>query len=500
MKLPRSFYSWTTIIGASIAGISLLTILFLLLISILFDFGADYSGLFIYIIMPVFLVIGLIMMPVGIIAKRRKERREKVIRHVKFPIVDFNVREQRTAFYVFVLGSIIFLILTAVGSYEAFHYTESVEFCGKLCHKVMEPEFVAYQHSSHARVACVECHVGTGANWYVKSKMSGLYQVYAVLTKKYPQPISTPIKNLRPARETCEECHWPQQFYSRKLVVERHYLADEKNTEWDISLQMKTGPMLSAHGLQEGIHWHINPDVKVEYIASDERRETIPWVRLTNNNTGEVMIFQDENNSITEEMLDTFEIRLMDCMDCHTRPSHDYKNPIKFINDAISAGSIPKEVPEIKLLAMDLLNNNEFPDTDSALQFIEKEVMSYYENGYEEFFAENRALIEKAVTGIQEGFKKNIFPFMKVDWKIYPNHIGHMEFNGCFRCHNDQYSDGAGRVISKDCDLCHSIVAQGTMDTLQVANIYESLEFVHPNDPDQAWKEMLCVDCHGSLY
>ena len=500
MKLPRSFYSWTTFIGGAIAGISLLVIIFLVILSLLFDFGDEYSGLIMWIIMPVFLVIGLIMIPIGIITKRRRERREKVVRHVKFPIFDFNVKEQRTAFFIFGIGTIIFLMLTAVGSYEAFHYTESVEFCGTLCHKVMEPEYVAYQNSAHARVACVECHVGTGANWYVRSKLSGLYQVYAVLTNNYPQPIETPIENLRPARETCEECHWPEQFYARQLVVERHYLADQDNTEWDISLQMKTGPMLSALGLQEGIHWHINPDVKVEYIATDDKRLNIPWVRLTDNATGEMVVFQDEYDPIAPEMLDSMEVRLMDCMDCHTRPSHDYKNPIKFVNDAISAGSIPRDLPDIKMLAMGILNNHEFSTKDSALMYIESEVLSYYESSYEEIFRDNRPMIEQAIAGIQDGFQKNIFPYMKVSWKEYPNHIGHMEFNGCFRCHNDRHNDGNGRVISKDCNLCHSIVAQGTPDTLQITDVYGALEFVAPNDPDGAWKEFLCNDCHSALY
>src|SRR5512147_2459048 len=105
----------------------------------------------------------------------------------------------------------------------------------------MNPEFTAYRLSPHARVACVDCHVGTGATWYVRSKLSGLRQVYAVLTNSYDRPIPTPITDLRPARETCEECHWPEKFYARQLRNTKHYLTDSANTEWNISLQMKIG-------------------------------------------------------------------------------------------------------------------------------------------------------------------------------------------------------------------------------------------------------------------
>ena len=189
----------------------------------------------------------------------------------------------------------------------------------------------------------------------------------------------------------------------------------------------------------------------------------------------------------------------MDCMDCHNRPSHDYQTPFKFINNAITAGNIPKDLPEIKLLAMGILAE-EFPTEDSAMQYIESEINDYYSTNYEDIYNENYELVAQAITGIQEEFKMNIFPEMKVSWKVYYNNIGHLEFIGCFRCHNDRHSTNEGRIISMDCNLCHSIVAQGVPDTIQIGSIYDELEFVHPNDPDQDWKEYLCVECHMDLY
>jgi hypothetical protein len=499
MKLPQSFYNWTSFIGATIATVSLFMIGFLFAISMFFAQGSSYLGLFLWIVLPTFLVIGLIIIPVGMIIQRSKDRKKKIVYEKTWPKIDLNDPRTRNAAVIFGVGSIFFLLLSAVGSYEAFHYTESVKFCGTLCHTVMKPEYVAYQNSSHARVACVECHVGSGADWYVRSKMSGLYQVYAVTMGVYPKPIPTPIRNLRPARETCEECHWPQKFYARQMVVEKHYLPDQNNTEWDIHLQMKTGPAYSALGLQEGIHWHINPDVKIEYVATEELRQNIPWVKYTNKKTGEVHIYQDEENKISQQKLDSLEIRVMDCMDCHNRPSHDYHTPAKFINNAITAGSIPKELPDIKSLAMTVLSKK-FSTTDSTMNYIQSEIYNYYSTNYEDIFNNKKELIDKAIAGIQSEFNKNVFPEMNVRWNAYQNNIGHLEFVGCFRCHNDRHQDDNGRVISRDCNLCHAIVAQGVPDTLQVTSVNGSLEFVHPDDPDKVWQTELCSECHIDLY
>ena len=291
MKLPESYYNKTSFFGTLIAGFSLSLIAFLFLINAISEDTSPYLGLFIYLIMPGFLILGLLMIPLGMWNKVRREKMNKKV-DLTWKVIDLNVPRTRNAMIIFVIGTFILLLISAFGSYKAFHFTESVEFCGTLCHRVMEPEYTAYLNSPHARVACVECHVGEGANWYVKSKLSGLHQVYYAALKKYPRPIATPIENLRPARETCEKCHWPNKFYSNRMVNEISYLADSANTEWNITLKMKTGPSHSSQGLQEGIHWHINPDIKIEYLSEDPNRESIPWVRLINLINGDTTVFQ----------------------------------------------------------------------------------------------------------------------------------------------------------------------------------------------------------------
>ncbi len=499
IKTPKHYYSWMTLIGAVIAIISLFLIIFLFLISLFLGEGSQYSGLVIFIVLPTFFVIGLAMIPLGMVLTKRRERRESITREHKFPIVNLNDPRQRWIIIFVTISTSIFLILSVLGGYEAFHYTESNEFCGTLCHQVMNPEYTTYHQSSHARVRCVECHVGSGVDYYLKSKMTGLYQVYSVLFSKFPQPIPTPLHNLRPAKETCEQCHWPEKFYDRKYAVHKHYLADEENTEWDIHLLMKTNNEHRALGLQEGIHWHINPDVKIEYAAASVKRDSILWVKYTNLKSGEETIFRDDSNRVSQAQLDTLPFRKMDCLDCHNRPSHNYKPPRLFFDDAITNGVIPKDLPDIKIAAMDILKND-FPSLDSAYTAIDLGINEYYEFMYEEIYDTNRAVVEGAIASIKNLYAENIFPEMKAKWTAYPNHLGHLESNGCYRCHNDRFKSQQGDVISRDCTLCHLIKAQGTPGNMQYADGKHSLDFVHPINIKGKWQTLFCAECHKDLY
>lgn len=499
MRLPNSIRNWLSMLGAGIAVMNLFIILFLLAVSFFFDSGSSYLGLFIYIILPVFLIGGLFMIPLGMLIHRRKLKRKLEAGETShWPVIDFNDQGVRNAGLIFAVGTVVIVILSSIGSYEAFHYTESVEFCGKLCHEVMEPEYIAYHESSHERVKCVECHVGAGTSWYVKSKLSGLYQVYSVLAKKYPKPIPTPVQDLRPAQQTCEQCHWPQKFYDRKLRNKKSYLADETTSEWNIRMQMKTSAEISAKGISEGIHWHINPDVRIEYLSS-LNRANIPWVKYTNLKTGEERIYREPDSAAEPGLSDTLEVRQMDCLDCHNRPSHDYQSPANFIDHALASGSISRELPDVKVVAMDIFNQD-YPTRDSAMNAIKIQVNEYYELMYPELLESKKESISKAIVAMQNAYNKNIFPSMAVSWKAYPNHLGHLETNGCYRCHNDKHATEDGRTISRDCNLCHNIEAQGAEGELEYANAMMPLDFKHPVDINEQWKTQLCAECHVNLY
>ncbi|MEJ2033931.1 MAG: NapC/NirT family cytochrome c [Deltaproteobacteria bacterium] len=499
IKLPHSSQNWLSLTGAMIALITFFMIVFLSVVAIFLEPKEIYLGLVTFILLPAVMIAGLVLIPIGMYLKSREEKKRGLAEIPVWPSIDLNDPRHRHGFFIFTIGTTIFLFMSAIGSYEAFHYTESVAFCGKLCHRVMNPQYTAYRHSPHARVLCVSCHVGPGASWYVRSKLSGLYQVYATLADIYPRPIPTPIKNLRPARQTCEQCHWPEKFYTYSLEFKKLYLADKDNTEWNLRLIMKIGPQHQAQRLKQGIHWHINPEVTIEYIATDEKREVIPWVRYTNKQTGAVTVYQDQNNPLTKQQINTLEIRTMDCIDCHNEPSHRYRSPSNFINIAMSGGEIPTDLPDMKSIALQVCARK-YTSKESALQEIEKQVNQYYQKNYPQIYSKRKKDIEKAVSGIQDQFSMNIFPYMKVRWSAYTDNIGHLIYNGCFRCHNNTHKSDKGVTIRRDCNLCHLINAQGKPGNMQVApSVNESLEFKHPVDIGGAWKEVNCDECHSGL-
>jgi hypothetical protein len=499
MKLPPSSKNWLTIIGSIIAGINLVLIIILFIISTIFNKNNTYLGLFIYIILPGFLILGLLLVPVGMVRERKRIRKSGVKEEPRFPRMDLNDTRHRNAFVIFTITTIIVLFLSTLGSFQAFHMTESVEFCGTLCHQVMEPEYTAYQDSPHANVACVECHVGSGASWYVKSKLSGMHQVFAVMANSYPRPIETPLHDLRPARETCEKCHWPQKFYARTLATNKYFLADSLNTEWDIMLQMKTGPEYTGLGFREGIHWHINPAVNIEYISDNDKRENITYVRYTNKSTGVVKIYRNDSNPISDSLLAESTPRTMDCIDCHNRPSHNYSSPTVYFDKAMLTGDISKKIPFFKKAAMGILRDT-FNDKDTALMKIKESITGFYTAGFPDYYSKNKNLIDSSVAVVQKAYSENTFPKMKVAYDHYPEHIGHLESDGCFRCHNDAFKSADGSRISRDCNLCHTIVGQGRPGAIEYTTIRENLEFKHPVNIGTAWKEANCSECHKYLY
>ena len=499
MKFPPSSKNWLSIIGSIIAIINFILIILLFVISTLFDKASTYLGLFIYIILPGFLVFGLILIPVGMYFRRVSIRKNISPEAARLPVVDLNNPKQKNTFIMFSIGTIVFLFLTTYGSFEAFHLTESVPFCGTLCHRVMEPEYTAYQNSPHANVTCVDCHVGSGASWYVKSKLSGMHQVYAVLTKTFPTPIGTPLHDLRPARETCERCHWPEKFYARTLQSNKYFLADSLNSEWDIMLQMKTGPEFSGLGFREGIHWHINPSVNIEYISDNDQRENITYVKYTDKVTGKVHIYRNPDNPVSDSVISAQATRTMDCIDCHNRPTHNFNSPPVYIDNALLTGDVSKNIPFIKKVAMGILRET-FKDKDSALIVIHDSVLKFYQTGYGDFLQNNNKLVDNSISSIQKAFSQNTFPAMKVTYDVYPEHIGHLESEGCFRCHNDAFKTEDGRTITRDCNLCHTIVGQGKPGSMMLTTVRDTLEFNHPVDIGTAWKEANCSECHRYLF
>ncbi len=491
-KLPSSFYNIISIVGVAIAGLSFVAIIFLFLVEVFTQTSTPYLGIINYLIFPAILIVGLLLVPIGM--WREHHRRAKFHSLPSLPRVDLNIPHHRRMFVLSVAVLSLFLLLTGVGSYQAYEFTESTTFCGKTCHTVMEPEYTAYQGSPHARVTCAGCHVGPGAGWYVQSKLSGLYQVYSVTFNKYPRPIPTPITNLRPARETCEQCHWPQAFFGNKQDTRVHFMKDEQNTRWTYNLLIKIGGGSPELGHTSGIHWHMNIANKIEYLPADESREVIPWVRSTNAK-GEVTVYTSDPSLADGAAIDQSKLRVMDCIDCHNRPTHIFKSPNIALNDALNHGLIDVELPSIKATAVEALTP-EYSTKVAALAAIDSTLRNFYATNFPEIAAQKSAQIGAAVKQVQDIYQKNNFPKMNASWRNYPDHIGHYLSAGCYRCHDGKHQSSDGKVITRDCNACHAIIEQGDGKTVQESNL-AGLEFNHPVDIGEAWKESSCHECHG---
>ncbi len=497
-KLPRLAYNWTSAAGALIALVAGSVIIFLLGVNLIIGITNPYLGIVLYLLLPVFLVIGLILIPLGMYIKWRAWQRTGEIPAFKWPSIDLNIRRHRNAALIFILGSLLFVLVSSVGIYQAYHFTDSVAFCGTVCHKVMKPEYTAYRKSPHARVACVSCHIGPGAGWYAKSKITGLYQVYAVAADVYPRPIPTPIKDLRPARETCEECHWPSYFFGARQRQFSHYRYDEANTRWTINMLVKVGGSIPGAARASGIHWHTDKDIRIEYMPRDKKRQDIPWVRVTERLTGKSTVYQDITNPLPGTAPGGAAIRTMDCMDCHNRPSHDFHSPDYAVDNAISTGQIDRSIPEIKLTAVDAMAK-EYKSEQEAESGITNSITGFYRNKYPEQYLKNVQEINNAVLATRSAYNTNVFPFMKARWAEYPNNIGHFIFRGCMRCHDGNHKSSAGEAIPNDCRTCHIILAQGNGKQPEQLDLRTGLDFRHPVDIGDAWKGGVCYECHTGV-
>ncbi len=490
---PESFYNFVTLVGAVIAVVSFGLILFLVLLEAVAEQPKPYMGIIAFVILPVFLLLGLVLIAIGIIREHRRARKGKPS-NLHLPQVDLNNPRHRTAFVVFSVGTIVLLGFSAFSSFKAYEYTDSDQFCGEICHKVMEPEYTAYQYSPHARVGCVKCHIGPGAGWFVRSKLSGTYQVYAVIFNKYPRPIPTPIENLRPAQETCEQCHWPKHFFSEKLHQNTYFLSDEQNTRWTLDLLIKIGGGNIEAGPTSGIHWHMNIANELTYVHTDSQRQVIPWIR-SRTAGGKETIYRSTENPISDEDLKKYTTRRMDFIDCHNRPTHIYHPPARSVNHIMSLGWIDPDLPSVKSIAVKALENP-YTSKQVGLDSIKLVMEEYYRVNHPAVSIKKKAEIERAVVEVQKIFSRNYFPEMKVNWKMFADNIGHLFYPGCFRCHDGKHVNDDGKVLSRDCNVCHTILAQQfEKDRLRLS--LGGVDYRHPVDIGDAWKEMNCSDCHN---
>jgi len=415
-----------------------------------------YAGIILFLVLPALFVLGLLLMPLGALLRRRQLRAQGALPGA-YPKLDFHDPGLRRG-AAFVAGATVLNVaILSTASYKGVEHMDSVQFCGQTCHTVMTPEYTAYVNSPHSRVSCVACHIGPGADWFVRSKLSGTRQVFAVALGTYSRPIPSPVEHLRPARETCEQCHWPQKFHGDKFLVRTRFAEDEQNTRLTTVLVLKIGGR-TFQGLT-GIHGrHLDDVERISYLASDEQRQVISKVTYLDDD-GKTIEYVSTEVEATPAQPAKGETRKMDCVDCHNRPTHAFELPERALDRLMAEGSISPELPFVKKTAVQLLKA-EYSDRDSAAARIVSGLKSFYEERYPDVYREQRAQVEAAASQLRSIYERNVFPEMNVAWGTHPNNIGHEDFPGCFRCHDDSHKSSDGRTITQDCEACHQILAQ----------------------------------------
>ncbi|MBI4912366.1 MAG: NapC/NirT family cytochrome c [Acidobacteria bacterium] len=420
-----------------------------------------YVGILLFLLLPGLFVIGLMLIPLGMWLRRRRLAKEGALPTV-YPQIDLGTPSVRNAILLVILATGANIVLMGNASIKGVEYMDSNQFCGLTCHTVMAPEYTAFLNSPHSRVGCAQCHIGPGAGWFVKSKLSGTRQLFAVAFKTFSRPIPSPVDHLRPARETCEQCHWPQKFHGDKLLVRTKFGEDEANTPSTTVLLLKIGG--TTWQGKAGIHGrHLDNEERIHYISVDGRRQEIPKVTYRDDSGKLVEYVSDDLKKVPADKLAKAESRAMDCVDCHNRPTHAFELPDRAVDKAMMEGRVSRDLPFVKKTAVALLKK-EYPSREAAAAQISAGIADFYKTTYPEVFKQKQALVEAAAVAVKEIYLRNIFPEMKINWGTHPNQIGHEESAGCFRCHDGSHKAADGRVIEADCTTCHTILAQDEKD------------------------------------
>ncbi|MBU0484290.1 MAG: NapC/NirT family cytochrome c [Proteobacteria bacterium] len=446
---------WRSPLG--LMGVTITTVsITLMLIGLVFDMlgliDNPYANIFTYMVLPGGMITGLLIIPIAAYLRRRQWFKHGISRdHLQINLSDHRHRK-------FVIGfialTVINIAILGIIGYEGYHFTDSPFFCGQVCHQVMEPEYTVYQRSAHAKVACVECHIGPGAQWFVRAKISGLRQVLAVMTGDFSRPIPAPVEHLRPARDTCQHCHWPDKFHGKKVKTFKHFSNSNQKEPEITEIALHIGGRNPETDAFEGIHWHVSKDVEVSYLPANETRTKIARVKVKRpDGTRDEFVKADVEmeEGVTENW------RVMDCIDCHNRPTHVYDMPEKLIDFGLLSKRINGDIPGIREDSLKVINA-EYASQDEAEEKMGPALMELQykrDKGVAEKYRED---INKTGLYLIESYLGNVWPKMNVLWGTYKGHLGHQQADdgyGCFRCHDDEHENNSGKSIQQECNLCH---------------------------------------------
>lgn len=413
----------------------------LLVLEVFGYFTNPYVGLLVFVSVPLAFVAGLLLIPIGVWWNARRRRAGKP--EAEWPVIDLRQPRQRQIVLGILALTFVNVLIVSAAGFGAVHYMERTEFCGQVCHTTMEPEFVAHQAWPHSQVSCVSCHVGSGAGSFVEAKLAGTRQLYHLATNQVPKPVPTPVRALGRTEETCGSCHRMESQIGDRQKSIREYANDEGNSETVTTLTLHVGGAAD----RAGIHRHVALDI--EYVATSASRDSIPYVRVRGADGTREYIAE----GVTETQIATGVRRRMDCTDCHNRPAHTMSfTPERAIDAAIASGRIPAKLPFVRREAVAAVTA-EYTDRDRALAAIAKRLTEFYAGRA----GTDAMLLRQAIASTQDVWSRNVFPPMRVKFGTYPNHLGHVDTPGCFRCHDDSHKTADGAVIRQECELCHTI-------------------------------------------
>lgn len=345
----------------------------------------------------------------------------------------------------------IAVALATAGGIAAWEYSNSNAFCTNMCHAVHPEEPVAHAASFHARVQCVECHMGRVSTLELMLiKPTHINELWGMIAG-YERP--THSKTLRPARDSCEACHWPSVRHADTVRTKVRYDTDAKSRETRTRLVMHTGTGEVRESGSKGIHWHIAQELT--YVATDESKQKIPWVQAKDAQ-GKVTTWYDPTSGVTPQQIEKLEKRRMDCIDCHNTTGHPFPNPANLVDEAIQDGRISRSLPAVKARALAVVEkagtltgtkDERAAKIDQAVAATAPKDAKPAAAKDEKAFAEEmkRILLLTSFSG------KNL------TWRTFPDNIGHNDFPGCFRCHDGKHLDSQGQAIRLQCTLCHAL-------------------------------------------
>ncbi len=448
---PLVFFAQNPIslIGVGLTTASALTLIGFWVIAVFGHGGSanPYVGIIFDLCLPALFVLGLLLIPIGIWWRRRRLKATGQLPST-YPQVDFANPVIRRSLNFVVLTTFINFVIVGTASFRGVAQMDKPSFCGQSCH-VMAPEWSAYHVSSHAHVACTECHIASGMSGYVSAKLNGARQLVHVALGDYPRPIMAEGK-VPPANTTCLHCHSPNKYIGNKLLVKTSYADDEQNSMTRTLVLLHMGGR-DQFGKLSGIHGaHLG---HIEYIATDTTHQTIPWVSKINaDGSTTEFVSSDAKEPIAGEK------RVMDCIDCHNRAAHSFDTPEAALNKAMAAGSPNASLPFVRKEGIALIKADYSSQEDAASK-ITAGLENFYQSQYPAVWSGKREQIDQAAGTLVRLYGENVFPFMKVTWGTHPNNIGHNDYPGCFRCHDGSHNAKDGKSINNDCSVCHNLLA-----------------------------------------